>query len=65
MNLSKARAAMRAFLELSSAERAHFDKMRDDLEYIMRHADGMPSRHPDKARRRWKALEHFQAQHNL
>lgn len=60
-----AKSAMREFLKLDARGRAEFDRMRDDLDYMMRHADGLPERHPDKASRRWKALEHFKKQHDL
>jgi len=61
----QAKQLMRDFLALSAEERAKFDQMREDFDYAMRHADYLPARHPDKASRRWKAVEHFIAQHDL
>jgi hypothetical protein len=65
MSISKARAAMRAFLELDAEGRAHFDMLREDLAATLKHADNLPARHPEKASRRWKAVKHFMAQHDL
>jgi len=60
-----AKQVMRDFLALDAKHRNDFDRMREDYDYIMRHADALPSRHPEKASRRWKALEHFVKQHGL
>lgn len=60
-----AKFVMREFLKMGAKDRADFDRMREDYDMMMRHADGLPSRHPEKASRRWKALEHFKKEHDL
>ena len=56
---------MRAFLELDSEGRAHFDQLREELNDFVRIADMLPTRHPDKASNRWAAVRRFKEQHDL
>jgi hypothetical protein len=63
--MSKARAAIRAFLELDSEGRAHFDQLREELNGCLRLADMLPDRHPNKASHRWDAVRRFKERHDL
>jgi hypothetical protein len=54
-----AKNIMRAYLELDDQGRQEFRQLLGDFETGMKCADLLPPAHPDKASRRWKALDQF------
>jgi hypothetical protein len=65
MSSSKARAAMRAYLELDSEGRVLFAQLQEELAEAVRCADFLPSAHPEKASKRWAAVRRFMESHDL
>lgn len=63
--MSPAKQIMREYLRLNAEEKTKFNRLIEELADAVRHADNLPARHPDKASRRWKAVKHFIAQHDL
>lgn len=62
---SHARATMRAFLEGDAQAQQDFRMLLGELDDRLALADKFPSRHPEKASRRWKAVENFRRAHDL
>ena len=60
-----AKKLMRAYLRLTPEEQSAFQSLQASLSVALEIADHLPHRHPEKASRRWTAVERFRKDHGV